>query len=339
MIGNEDSIFSHFPFRDFSRRGGRVFLKGLSKMSGDEALELLVGLRTYQLTRLVRIRGEEKIHSLKEDLFSFAGQLMGRFDEKFSHQVETARKRFDWNVASLEQIAEEERARLKGLEPQEIRNQLRQELAAISGERFSPDEEVLERKMIAEIAEAYKIDTSFRSMEAVEKDIFSRFLRELADRIQNQLAQLKPEETTKVEEKLFESLSKMSESDRDIMKRELNLAELSERQVLNVIRTEGSSLVSRMVGEGQDGYGIYLTLTAATHAVFTTLMGISLPFAFYSAMATLVGFLLGPLGIALITVGGGSYFYKRAQREYNAQLLAFALVSLTVKEKWGQAEV
>lgn len=304
--------------------------QGLAKMSGDEAKELLVGLRTYQLTRLVRSQGEQRLHGLKEDLFSVVGQLVGRFDEKLSRQLQDVRERFDWKVSSLEQISAEERARVEGLDASELKTQLRHELAALVGERMAISGEALEQKIVAEVAAAYKIETSFRPLENVEREVFCHFMRNLAERVQNQLSQMKPEDLHVVHERLFENLTKLSEEEKETIKRDLGIAELSERQVLNVIRNEGPALVDR--GEG---YGAYLALMAATHAVFTTLAGIALPFALYSAMATLVGFLLGPLGFALITVGGGSYFFKKAQREYNAQLLALALVNLRVKDRWA----
>lgn len=307
-----------------------MFLNGIQRLSSDEALELLVGLRTYQLTRLVRVKGEEKLHGIKEGVFSFVGQVIGRFDERLSQQIEEARQKFDWNVASLEQISQEERARLEGLDSQEIKSQLRHELVSISGERFSVDDMALERKIVADVADLYKIDTAFRSLEDVEREEFCRFIQELIERIQRQLDQMSPEKVALVEQRLFENLSKLPESEREIIKREMDLPELSERQLLQNIRTQGSSLTNRMLSDHQ-GYGIYLALMAATHAVFTTLMGITMPFAFYNAMATLVGFLLGPLGIALITIGGGSYFFKRAQSEYNANLLAFAMVNLMIQ--------
>ena len=102
---------------------------------------------------------------------------------------------------------------------------------------------------------------------------------------------------------------------------EMSLEEKLEIQkALNLQNLSGSSLRSAFISTGlpvagiaalqAGGFGTYLALTTVMHAVFTGILGITLPFAAYTGATSALSFLTGPAGILIsLSVGVLGYFW------------------------------
>jgi hypothetical protein len=89
----------------------------------------------------------------------------------------------------------------------------------------------------------------------------------------------------------------------------------------------GASPAAAMAAVQMTGFGAYLALTTIMHAVFTTMLGVTLPFAAYTGATSFLSVLLGPIGIGLsvVVLGVGSFWAKtKIDREICA-LVAFTL--------------
>ena len=69
------------------------------------------------------------------------------------------------------------------------------------------------------------------------------------------------------------------------------------------------------------GFGAYLMLTTVIHAVFTTMLGVTMPWAVYQGATTALAILTGPIGW-LLSAGVGSIQIRRGQKKINRDLLA-----------------
>jgi hypothetical protein len=72
------------------------------------------------------------------------------------------------------------------------------------------------------------------------------------------------------------------------------------------------------------GFGAYIALSVVLHAIFTTMLGITLPFAMYTGASSMLAMLTGPVGIGLaIAAGlvGYSFGHKKLNRSQYAMVV------------------
>lgn len=73
------------------------------------------------------------------------------------------------------------------------------------------------------------------------------------------------------------------------------------------------------------GFGAYMALTTIMHAVMTTLLGITLPFAAYMTATSALSFFLGPVGVALMVLAVLTVTGTRGQKRLDHFVLAYAV--------------
>lgn len=108
----------------------------------------------------------------------------------------------------------------------------------------------------------------------------------------------------KKEKRLFEKISlqnleKMPEADRLILQEKL----ISEAKKNGLSKNEMASVSAlTTIGAAQlSGFGVYL-LASSTVGAITSLVGITLPFAFYTGMSSAISVLIGPVGFILAAI-------------------------------------
>jgi hypothetical protein len=72
------------------------------------------------------------------------------------------------------------------------------------------------------------------------------------------------------------------------------------------------------------GFGAYVALSVIIHAIFTTMLGITLPFAFYTSASSLLSLLAGPFGVAiaiLVGVVGAAFGQQKLNRSQYAMIV------------------
>jgi hypothetical protein len=77
---------------------------------------------------------------------------------------------------------------------------------------------------------------------------------------------------------MTEQLARLSESERLEIQKALNLQTLSASSLRDVVIKSGIPVAGIAVVQA-GGFGAYLALTTVMHAVFTSMLGITLPFA------------------------------------------------------------
>lgn len=125
-------------------------------------------------------------------------------------------------------------------------------------------------EFIQKIAEKYneKIDFSFGNIKA-ETDLYIKLF-------QQEFEKLSPEEKEKINQ-------------------ELEKAGLDRSQIASL------SGISALGAAQLSGFGVYL-LASSTVGAITSVLGITLPFAFYTGMSSLISFVIGPVGFLVMGV-------------------------------------
>ena len=120
----------------------------------------------------------------------------------------------------------------------------------------------------------------------------------------------------------------MSPAEKLEIQKSLGIRDLTGKTLREVFLKSGLP-VAGLATVQAGGFGAYLALTTIMHAVFTSLLGITLPFAAYTGATSALAFLSGPVGIVLsLGVAGLGYFWgqHRIQRSQYA-MVVFACVS------------
>jgi hypothetical protein len=96
--------------------------------------------------------------------------------------------------------------------------------------------------------------------------------------------------------KLFQQeFEKLTEEEKDNIYKELEKAGLDKSQIKSL------SGISALGAAQLSGFGIYL-LASSTLGAITSVLGITLPFAFYTGMSSVISFVIGPVGFLVMGV-------------------------------------
>jgi hypothetical protein len=174
--------------------------------------------------------------------------------------------------------------------------------------------ERLSALLIREAAAGLDIDQDLLLGQQAE-EIAKRYWKTCLEDIEKQLKKQSPEEARRMERSIAERLAAMTPAERLELQKTLNLSSLSGEAVRAAFLHSGGPLAGIAV-VNMAGFGAYIALSVIMHAIFTTMLGITLPFAFYTGASSVLSLLTGPLGIA-IAVAAGVLGYAFGHKKLN----------------------
>lgn len=153
-----------------------------------------------------------------------------------------------------------------------------------------------------------EIDTK-KKVEIITNNFQAILLKQLSD-IDKKMGD---EEKKRANKKIDEQLEKMSEERREAIKDALNIEELSGEVLRKAILSSSGPLATIGI-VSLSGFGAYIALTTVMHAIFTTALGVTLPFGVYTAATSGLAILAGPIGWLLVVGFGGRQLLKGKKR-------------------------
>lgn|GEM_PF-1375742 len=238
-----------------------------------------------------------------------------------------------FNAALAREIADvEESLRLRAVGDRELRTLIREEIAVRSGpgRAFATGrgDALLARAALMKAAPLYGVRHADRlPVETLERLVYEGFVREMVDRLTASLANQHPNYAAGLEDAIERRLLALSKAERRSIQEDLGLQELTGR-TLRTFVARGGLATLLLGGATAAGFGVYLAATTVAHALFTTVLGVTLPFVAYTTLTGGLAFLLSPLG-ALTVVGGlGALGYWRLRRSLDQRVLAWLIVIL-----------
>jgi len=202
-----------------------------------------------------------------------------------------------------------------------IETRLEQE-KIMSQEKFNV--QLLEDKMIDTAAKKHKIDSHKSNGEKIQtiKVSTEKEMKELTIKYQ----EMDHNEEQQMEKALTEDLEKLSDKEVRDLKNHLDVDKLNSKAIKEVLTKSGGTLTLMMV-PSLAGFSSYIALTTIMHAIFTTTLGISLPFAAYSGATSLVSILSGPIG--WIGLSGLTVYTLRKNRVKLTQTIMAQIIGIT----------
>ena len=269
------------------------------------------------------------------------------FSDKFNNTVTTGKKAFN-SVMSFfgkSKKTNDEIDRESKENHQDINNKIKEEIRALQS--YSQEQlytlfidEVREELDIPDsslallsnkiIASAAKTDSSINEELTVEQKadiIYQKTLQSIISSLEKQ----SDEERNEMIRQLDIELDSLSSDRKELIKQSLQTDHLSGEVLRNSFLKSGIGIGS-LITVGSS-FGAYIAINTIIHAIFTSFLGITLPFAVYTGVAKGVSIIAGPIGWCAL--GGYSIysFIKTSGKLTSAMMSVVVFIAMTIYGK------
>ena len=150
--------------------------------------------------------------------------------------------------------------------------------------------------------------------------IYQRYNEKLVAQTQEKYEKASETEKRKICEQLQKEVDSMPDERMEKLREALGVNKVTGEVLTNFISTSaGASAL--LLALNASGFGAFMALTTIMHAVFTTTLGITLPFAVYTTSTTILSFFLGPAGWIFL-VGTEIILFNRNKNKLIYELLS-----------------
>jgi hypothetical protein len=148
--------------------------------------------------------------------------------------------------------------------------------------------------VITQATKAYKNDINSEFTPSQKDDsIQKRYEEKMFAQVSKAMQKQSVSERIKTDEAIQNEVDHLSEKQRDELKKALGVNELKGDAVGKMLRNAAGTTVLMTT---LSGFGAYTALTTIIHAIFTMVLGITLPFAVYTSLTSTLAFITGPAG-------------------------------------------
>lgn len=269
------------------------------------------------------------------------------FSDKFNNTVTTGKKAFN-SVMSFfgkSNKTNDDIDRESKENHQDINNKIKEEIHTLQS--YSQEqlytlfiEEVREELDVPDssltllsnkiIASAAKTDPSINEELTVEQKadiIYQKTLQSIISSLEKQ----SDEERNEMIRQLDMELDKLSSDRKELIKQSLQTDHLSGEVLRNSLLKSGVGIGS-LITIGSS-FGAYIAINTIIHAIFTSFLGITLPFAVYTGVAKGVSIIAGPIGWCAL--GGYSIYslIKTSGKLTSAMMSVVVFIAMTIYGK------
>lgn len=280
---------------------------GYAKVPDSQIADQVVLLETITLSSVLKPYGQ-KAHRGAVRAVKAVGGLFGKGGDIKEPQVK-----------ELKEIVEENRRKLDSLSRAELDRRLRTVLRARAGALPGCTEEAFSAKVIDEAACQLKVDRDLTPAQKA-RAVYVRFEERLTVKIQKTLQTQTPEQVKETESDLDTTIGEMTEEQRRLLQETLKVDKLTGESVRNAMVKAGGPalLLGALTGAG---FGAFVALSTVIHAIFTTILGITVPFGIYTGASSALAVITGPIGW-LALLGLGSWQIVRGSKKIDQEMLA-----------------
>lgn len=294
---------------------------GLNKMDDEQVKYQLATLETVTMVNIATEMGQKT----KKQTVILANKARALFSNK---KFEEPR------VVPIEEKIAAAKAKLDRLSRAELNERIKKVLlekvksAGITVSDWSSDDEI-SVAVIETGAKSYSKEISQNLTPAQKADaVRHRYNEKLLEQTRKNLEKQTETERKKTEAAIQKELESMTEKQQDELKKALGIDNLSGTTVRKMLATAAGTTAAMVMLE-VSGFGAYMALTSIIHAIFTTSIGIVLPFAAYTGATSALALLTGPVGwIAL--AGVEAVMLNRSKNKLIYELMAQIV--------WGSVE-
>ena len=298
-----------------------TLFNGLQKASKEELSYLIALLRQQTMKNIFSDKFNNTVTTGKKafnSVMSFFGKTNKTNDDidresKENHQ--DINNKIKEEIRTLQSYSQEE---LYTLFIEEVREELDVPDSSLS---------LLSNKIIASAA---KTDSSINEELTVEQKadiIYQKTLQSIISSLEKQ----SDEERNEMIRQLDIELDSLSSDRKELIKQSLQTDHLSGEVLRNSFLKSGIGIGS-LITVGSS-FGAYIAINTIIHAIFTSFLGITLPFAVYTGVAKGVSIIAGPIGWCAL--GGYSIysFIKTSGKLTSAMMSVVVFIAMTIYGK------
>lgn len=258
---------------------------GLNKLDNSAIIENIAMLEAINMGNLMKGYGSTVVNKGAKAING-----IGRFFGKHLDVIVKEEKK-------LEDYIEESKRDMSCLNRNELNLRLKN-LLSDKTDCNSNTEDAISAHVINSVSQHMKLGVNMTVAQKAD-GIHRRYLEKILNVIQEKLKKQDSTEVNKTINEIEKNISNLNEKDKEQLKKILNVEELTGKEIRNVLLKAGApSLI--MAALSASGFGAFMALTTVIHALFTTILGVTLPFAVYTGATSALSFLLGPAGIGLV---------------------------------------
>ncbi|MFW6008220.1 MAG: hypothetical protein ACOCP8_03040 [archaeon] len=223
----------------------------------------------------------------------------------------------DWQ---MKEKLKKEMDKLNHLKKEELLRLLKDELFKKVDSKNVYDEKSLSEAIIKETAEGLELN---ENLSINEKAIIinNKFLEKFYSKAQNALNNSDTQEEREFDKNFNKQIDKVSDEELEHIKESLDINKVTGESIRKALTKSGGPLTFAALVQ-LSGIGSYIMITTVMHAIFTTMLGITLPFAAYAGATSTLSFVTGPFGFILASGFGGWQLFK-GKKEIKYNLLSF----------------
>lgn len=280
---------------------------GFNRARDKDIINQIVLLRSITFTNLMKIQGQKTLKTATNAL----NFITGIFTKKLKIEEPIPE--------TMEDIMRKETTRIQSYSRDQLNIILRKEFKEKVGNKitYSSDDEL----SIAVIDKASKSFNDIEDYWIPEQKIDmikQNFIGRMISSMQNKMSKQTKYEREQTEKEIQNSLNDLSIEDQEKIKSILKVNDLTGETVYKTLATTAAStLALNLFGQ----FGGYIFLTTVMHGLFTTLLGITLPFAAYTTATSALGVITGPVGF-LAALGFSAYQLNKGGNKIDQEILA-----------------
>lgn len=197
----------------------------------------------------------------------------------------------------LEDYIQEKKSAMAHLDREQLDDMLMQVLSERGSYAFT-SKDMVSSDVIQKVAQHMKLNENMTIAQKADS-IHHRYLEKMLASMQEQLKKQTLHEAHATITQIEKNISELSQVEQEELRKVLNINELTGKEIRNVLMKAGTPALV-MGTLSASGFGAFIALTTVVHAVFTTVLGVTVPFAVYTSATSALSFLLGPAGLAFV---------------------------------------
>lgn len=303
-----------------------LFIAGLERLTRDEKVLLAAQITALTGWNILSEGAQKTARKVKSFVLKSASRLTKLASKEYARQLDELDQRSDWDVEIIQRKISEEVKSISRYSDEALTKLLREKIAYIAEIKPDVDDEVLANAVLHRAAKATKVDVRYYpDAVRLEGAVFEACVREQMDELKKRLERMTLNEEVQFESILRSELEKLSQADREALKKAVGLDEVSAGALLNLLKTTSGVALTQLF-LGGFGFGAFLFLTTMIKA-FSLLLGLTLSFGVYTAATTMLAFLLSAPFFLLVVFFSGTLILRNTSRQIDDQLAKILVVA------------
>jgi uncharacterized protein YaaW (UPF0174 family) len=293
---------------------------GYSNVEKEEIADQIAMMRSVNFSNVFKINANKT----KEKLTGWFNDMSDKITDKLGNDS-ALNYDFRFKKKEIKEMTDyllEEKKKIEFKNRETLDRILKEELVKrIESDKFDDksvdliDEEKLTKEIIETAANWKELtlensdDLNSETKAEIISTQFTNILRQKMNEVYNKMSE---EEKAKTDNIIDGNINDMSEEKRKVIKESLNIENLSGEVLRKALISSGGPMAA--IGVVQlSGIGAYIALTTVMNALFTTVLGITIPFGVYTTATSGLALLAGPIGWLLVFGFGGRQIFKGKQ--------------------------